>query len=244
MWESRVRRCPPATSDPTSPCSCAPSTRWRASWPRVRRGRRLPAAAGGDRRRARAGTSARCGCRPTPRARPALRAHLGRRLDAGRDVRPASRSVMLAPGQGMPGEVWQTGRPAWIADADQHPRPLPRARAADAAGTAVGLRVPDPRRRRCARGDGVLRRRRARTRRRAAGHDEEPGLADRPVRRALPCRARRARERCAQEAILNAAFDCIITMDGAGTSSRSTRPPSRPSATAPRRWSAASSPSS
>ena len=46
----------------------------------------------------------------------------------------ASRSVMLAPGQGLPGEVWRSGRPAWIADPDAHPRPLPRSEAAARAG--------------------------------------------------------------------------------------------------------------
>ena len=53
-----------------------------------------------------------------------------------------SRSVMLAPGQGMPGEVWQTRRPAWIADAETHPRPLPRARAAAQAGLRSAFAFP------------------------------------------------------------------------------------------------------
>src|SRR4051795_2341105 len=57
-----------------------------------------------------------------------------------------SRSIRLAPGQGMPGEVWQTGRPAWIADAGEHPRPLPRSAAPDHAGQPPAFRLPHRRR--------------------------------------------------------------------------------------------------
>ena len=78
-----------------------------------------------------------------------------------------SRSVMLAAGQGLPGEVWQTGRPAWIADADRASAPAAALRAADAAGLRSRLRLPDPPRRRGARRHGVLRRRARRARRRS-----------------------------------------------------------------------------
>ena len=166
----------------------------------LRRGRRLPAACWRRSAARSGGTSARCGCRPTPRARSCAARTPGTALHARSPAFAAtSRSVMLAPGQGMPGEVWQTGRPAWIADADTHPRPLPRARAAAAGGAALRLRLPGPLRGEGARRHGVLRRRARRARRPAAGHDEQPGVADRPVRRALPCRARRARERGAQD---------------------------------------------
>ena len=111
----------------------------------------------------------------------------------------ASRSVMLAPGQGMPGEVWRTGRPAWIADAESPSAPAAARRRAAHGGPALRLRLPGPLRREGARRHGVLRRRARRARRRAAGHDEQPGVADRAVRRALPRRAERPRERGAQE---------------------------------------------
>ena len=29
----------------------------------------------------------------------------------------ASRELVLAPGEGLPGEAWETGRPVWLGDA-------------------------------------------------------------------------------------------------------------------------------
>jgi len=127
----------------------------------------------------------------------------------------ASRSVMLAPGQGLPGEVWQTGRPAWIADADQHPRPLPRAQAADAAGLRSAFAFPIRR-------GKVLAVMEFFAAARVAPDDEllatMSSLGSRIGQFVRRCRAERSvRESEARKsAILNAAFDCIITMDGDG----------------------------
>jgi PAS domain S-box-containing protein len=128
----------------------------------------------------------------------------------------ASRSITLAPGQGMPGEVWQTGRPAWIADAGEHPRPLPRSRAADAAGLRSAFAFP------IRLGGTVL----GVVEFFAAARvepDEEllatmASLGSQIGQFVERCRAERGvRESEARKtAILNAAFDCIVTMDDSG----------------------------
>ena len=165
-----------------------------------RRGRRPPAAAGRHRRGAGAGTSARCGRRPTPTARScAASTRWDERLDAVAAFAETSRSVTLAAGQGLPGEVWQTGQPGLDRRRRRASRPLPRSRAADAAGLRSAFAFPIRGAGKRARRHGVLRRRARRARRRAAGHDDQPRVADRPVRRALPRRAGRARERRAQD---------------------------------------------
>src|SRR5437762_2458438 len=94
--------------------SCAPITRWRPCWPP------------GDAE----GSFLRCEHTWEGESTPVAA------------FAQASRSITLVPGQGMPGEVWQTGRPAWIADAGEHPRPLPRSRAADAAGLHSAFAFP------------------------------------------------------------------------------------------------------
>ncbi len=127
-----------------------------------------------------------------------------------------SRSVMLAPGQGMPGEVWQTGRPAWIADADTHPRPLPRARAAAKAGLRSAFAFPV---RRAGEVLGVMEFFAAAP---VAPDDQllatMSSLGSQIGQFAERCRAERGvhESEARKTAILNAAFDCIITMDGAG----------------------------
>jgi PAS domain S-box-containing protein len=128
----------------------------------------------------------------------------------------ASRSITLAPGQGMPGEVWQTGRPAWIADAGEHPRPLPRSRAADAAGLHSAFAFPI---RRAGKVLGVVEFFAAAR----VAPDEEllatmASLGSQIGQFVERCRAERGvRESEARKtAILNAAFDCIVTMDGDG----------------------------
>jgi PAS domain S-box-containing protein len=128
----------------------------------------------------------------------------------------ASRSITLAPGQGMPGEVWQTGRPAWIADAGEHPRPLPRSRAADAAGLHSAFAFPI---RRAGTVLGVVEFFAAAR----VAPDEEllatmASLGSQIGQFVERCRAERGvRESEARKtAILNAAFDCIVTMDGDG----------------------------
>jgi PAS domain S-box-containing protein len=127
-----------------------------------------------------------------------------------------SRSVTLASGKGLPGEVWQTGRPAWIADAAEHPRSLPRSHAADAAGLRSAFAFP-------VRGAGevlAVMEFFAATR---AAPDEEllatvTSLGSQIGQFVGRCRAEQdVRESDARKtAILNAAFDCIVTMDGEG----------------------------
>ncbi|HEX6744407.1 MAG TPA: GAF domain-containing protein [Solirubrobacteraceae bacterium] len=128
----------------------------------------------------------------------------------------ASRSITLAPGQGLPGEVWQTGRPAWIADAREHPRPLPRSKVADAAGLHSAFAFP------IRRGGAVL----GVVEFFAAGRvapDEEllatmASLGSQIGQFVERCRAERSvrDSEARKSAILNAAFDCIVTMDGDG----------------------------
>jgi PAS domain S-box-containing protein len=128
----------------------------------------------------------------------------------------ASRSVTLAPGQGMPGEVWRTGRPAWITDAAEHPRPLPRAEAAAEAGLRSAFAFPI----RCA--GNVLGVMEFFAAARVAPDDEllatMSSLGSQIGQFVERCRAEQGvRESDARKsAILNAAFDCIITMDGSG----------------------------
>jgi PAS domain S-box-containing protein len=127
-----------------------------------------------------------------------------------------SRSVTLASGQGLPGEVWQTGRPAWIADAAEHPRPLPRSRAADAAGLRSAFAFP-------IRGGGEVIAVMEFFAAARAAPDEKllatvTSLGSQIGQFVGRCRAEHGvRESEARKtAILNAAFDCIVTMDGGG----------------------------
>jgi PAS domain S-box-containing protein len=128
----------------------------------------------------------------------------------------ASRSITLAPGQGMPGEVWQTGRPAWIADAGEHPRPLPRSRAADAAGLHSAFAFP------ISRAGTLLGVAEFFAAARVAPDEELLGtmasLGSQIGQFVERCRAERSvRESEARKtAILNAALDCIVMMDGSG----------------------------
>jgi PAS domain S-box-containing protein len=128
----------------------------------------------------------------------------------------ASRSITLTPGQGMPGEVWQTGRPAWIADAGEHPRPLPRSTAADAAGLHSAFAFP------IRRAGTVLSVAEFFAAARVAPDEEllatMASLGSQIGQFVDRCRAEQSvRESEARKtAILNAAFDCIITMDGSG----------------------------
>jgi len=126
-----------------------------------------------------------------------------------------SRSLVLAPGEGLPGRVWASGEPAWIVDVSADPN-FPRGESAARAGLhaafcfpirgAAGViaaaeflaterREPD---------DGLL-----------ATMTSLGGRIGQCVER---WRAEdRLRESEARKtAILNAAFDCIITMDAEG----------------------------
>jgi PAS domain S-box-containing protein len=128
----------------------------------------------------------------------------------------ASRAVSLPPGQGLPGEVWQTGRPAWIADAKEHPRPLPRADAAAKAGLLSAFAFP-------IRGTGDV----LAVMELFAATERAPDAELLATMTSLGTQIGQFVERCRathalaesdarKSAILNASFDCIITMDGDG----------------------------
>jgi PAS domain S-box-containing protein len=128
----------------------------------------------------------------------------------------ASRDVTLGPGEGMPGLVWETGRPAWIADADEHPRPLPRAETAAEAGLLSAFAFP-------VRGTGgVFAVMEFFSAARRAADDAMlktmTSLGSQIGQFVERCRAVRALQEsdARKSAILNAAFDCIVTMDGDG----------------------------
>ena len=131
---------------------------------------------------------------------PALRAHLGERLAPTSPPSPRpSRSVTLAAGAG-PARRGVADGPAGV-DRRRRRASAPAAALAGRRrrGPALRLRLPDPRQRGGPRRHGVLRRRARRARRGAAGHRDQPRLADRAVRGPLPRRAGRARERGAQD---------------------------------------------
>jgi PAS domain S-box-containing protein len=128
----------------------------------------------------------------------------------------ASRATRLPRGQGLPGEVWKTGRSAWIADAKMHPRRLPRAEAATKAGLLSAFAVP-------IRGTGgVLAVMEFFAAAERAPDDEllatMTSLGSQIGQFVERCRATHAlaESDARKSAILNAAFDCIITMDGDG----------------------------
>jgi PAS domain S-box-containing protein len=134
---------------------------------------------------------------------------------AAEDFAAASRAIALASGEGLPGRVWATGEPAWIADvtADEN---FPRAPAARRAGLHAGFCFPV----RSARGVlGVIEL--------FTGEPREPddellatmstlgdqiGQAVERRRDAETLRAKEARHR----AMLDAALDCVVTMDHEG----------------------------
>jgi PAS domain S-box-containing protein len=128
----------------------------------------------------------------------------------------ASRAATPAVGQGLPGEVWQSERPAWIADADEHPRPLPRSEAAAKAGLLSAFAFP-------IRGTGdVLSVMEFFAIQQRAIDDEllatMTSLGSQIGQSIERCRATQAltESDARKTAILNASFDCIITMDGDG----------------------------
>ena len=109
-----------------------------------------------------------------------------------------SRTLVLAPGEGLPGRVQATGQPAWIPDVATDAN-FPRRRDAAEAGLHAGFAIP------LAGGGGAmefLADRGPRARRGADGDAREPRPAGRAVRRAPPrrgrgrARARRASARC------------------------------------------------
>jgi hypothetical protein len=71
-------------------------------------------------------------------------------FDAG-EFAEATRTMRMGPGVGLPGTVWQSGRPAWIVDPSQTPN-FPRV----GDGPARRLRLPDAQPPGCDRRDRVL----------------------------------------------------------------------------------------
>ena len=147
-----------------------------------------------------------------------------------------SRTLVLAPGEGLPGRVQASGQPAWIPDvaADAN---FPRRSDAAAAGLHAGFAIP------LAGGGGAMEF--------LADAVHEP---DEELMATLASLGRLAGQfvehrraeaavgesEARKRAMLDAALDAVITIDGGGGSSRSTPPSRRSSATGPRRWSGAS----
>ena len=143
-----------------------------------------------------------------------VRTWLGPAL-AGDLFAQASRALTLAPGEGLPGRVWQTGQSAWITD-ESDQRELPRADAAADAGLRSAFAFP------IAGIAGVLGVMEFFASRRQAPDEQllatMTSLGSQIGQFVERCRAQHAvRESDARKsAILNAAFDCIVTMDGSG----------------------------
>src|SRR6476659_2842537 len=102
-----------------------------------------------------------------------------------------SREMSLAPGEGLPGRVWLTGEAAWVSDvmADEN---FPRAAEARRAGLHAGFCFP------IRSAGGVL--------------GDQVGQAVERRRDAEELSANEARHR----AMLDAALDCVVTMDHEG----------------------------
>ncbi|HTE60858.1 MAG TPA: PAS domain S-box protein [Solirubrobacteraceae bacterium] len=126
-----------------------------------------------------------------------------------------SRSTALAPGVGLPGRVWASGEPAWIVDVGVDPS-FVRATSAAQAGLRAAFCFP-------IRGaSGVIAAAEFLVAQRRDPDDDllatMSSLGDRIGQVVERWRAEdRLRESEARKtAILNAAFDCIVTMDAAG----------------------------
>ena len=127
----------------------------------------------------------------------------------------ASRETSLAPGEGLPGRVWDSGEPAWIADlaADEN---FPRAAAAGRAGMRSAICFPI----RSARGVlGAIEFFTAEPRdpdpellATMANLGDQIGQAVERRRDAEVLRAKDAR----LHAMLDSALDCVVTMDHEG----------------------------
>ena len=127
----------------------------------------------------------------------------------------ASRELVLGLGEGLPGRVWASGAPAWVADMSADAG-LPRAPSAAAAGLRTAFCFP------IQGASGVLGAIEF-----LAGERREPdatmlatmtSLGDRIGQCVERWRAeeRRRESDARKTAILDAAFDCIITMDDEG----------------------------
>jgi PAS domain S-box-containing protein len=131
------------------------------------------------------------------------------------EFRRITEETRFGPGEGLPGRVWSSGEPAWIEDVTADPN-FPRAAAAERAGLHAAVAFP------------------IRSRNRMLGVIEFFSVEHRePDRRALETMAslgaqigqfveRRRAEEAVREAgelkraMLDAALDCVITIDHAG----------------------------
>jgi PAS domain S-box-containing protein len=134
---------------------------------------------------------------------------------AAEEFESLSRSITLAPGEGLPGRVWQSGEPAWIPDVltDEN---FPRAPAARPAGLHAAFCFPI----RSARGvlgvieffTGEPRRLDSELLETMSALGDQIGMAVERRRDTEALRAKEARHR----AMLDAALDCVVTMDSEG----------------------------
>jgi PAS domain S-box-containing protein len=122
-----------------------------------------------------------------------------------------TRGMSLAPGQGLPGRVWASGEPAWIVEVSADPN-FPRAPSAARAGLHAAFCFP-------VRGVGAIEFL-ARVRREPDPRllETMASLGGRISQSVQRWRAeKRLREsEMRKSAILDAAFDCVITMDAEG----------------------------
>ena len=119
-----------------------------------------------------------------------------------------TRALTLAPGEGLPGRVWADGKPAWITDVPPEST-LPRAAAAGSAGLLTAFAFP------VQGGAGLLGVIEFFTvERRAPDADLLATMTS--LGRQIGQFAERCRGDARRRAILNAAFDCVITMDHLG----------------------------
>jgi len=131
------------------------------------------------------------------------------------DFLDATRTLELAEGEGLPGRVWGDARPAWITDVEADGR-LPRSAAAAAAGLRSAFAFP------VGGAGGPIGVIEFFTTERRAGDDDllatMTSLGLQIGQFVERCRAQQAvRESDARKsAILNAAFDCVVTMDHHG----------------------------
>jgi PAS domain S-box-containing protein len=127
----------------------------------------------------------------------------------------ASLDTTFEPADVLPGRVWQSGEPAWVADVRTR-RDLPRAGAAAASGLRTAFGVP------ITGATDVLGAMEFFSTELHAPDDQllatMTSLGSQIGQFVERCRAQRAvnESDARKTAILNAAFDCIITMDGEG----------------------------
>ena len=131
------------------------------------------------------------------------------------DFEATSRDILLVAGEGLPGRVWGSGEPAWVADVVTEDN-FPRAAAARQAGLRAAFCFPV----RSARGvlgvieffTGEPRRLDAELLAMMSTLGDQIGQAVERRRDAEALRAKEARHR----AMLDAALDCVVTMDHEG----------------------------